>query len=267
MASGAKLAFLDPLVALIPYGMNDNGVGGGVMKGLKSIADELDCAIVIIAHTRKGGDVDLQGAEITAGAAAITNLMRGVVTLRTPADKVCREIGVMLGDEKNIREIVSAKANLAPLSDRQFFRLEGVRVANGTAEYPDDDWVAVAEPFKPRTAAIVAAQIPDATLRLAVEAIARGSAGGISLSPAPQAGDARKYVLALQKALGPAYGQGAPEAPPSFADAVFREIAARGWIAVRNGMPTHSKNTGKGLVALWSQTPWAAEPRPGTHVE
>jgi hypothetical protein len=179
---------------------------------LKSIADELDCAIVIIAHTRKGGDVDLQGAEITAGAAAITNLMRGVVTLRTPADKVCREIGVMLGDEKNIREIVSAKANLAPLSDRQFFRLEGVRVANGTAEYPDDDWVAVAEPFKPRTAAIVAAQIPDATLRLAVEAIARGSAGGISLSPAPQAGDARKYVLALQKALGPAYGQGAPEA-------------------------------------------------------
>ena len=74
------LLVLDPLVVFCGGGnMNDNAVMSLVMRKLKALAANYDCAILIVHHTRKGGGrgSDLEGeAEAVSGAAAIVNLAR-----------------------------------------------------------------------------------------------------------------------------------------------------------------------------------------------
>ena len=69
---------LDPLVAFCGGGnMNDNTVMSLVMRELKRLAAKFDCAILIVHHTRKGGDAG--NAEAISGAAAIVNLARRAI--------------------------------------------------------------------------------------------------------------------------------------------------------------------------------------------
>ena len=58
---------LDPLVAFCGSGnMNDNAVMSQVMRELKSLATKFDCAVLIVHHTRKGGEPE--SAESISGA-------------------------------------------------------------------------------------------------------------------------------------------------------------------------------------------------------
>jgi hypothetical protein len=77
------LLVLDPLVAFCGGGnMNDNSVMSQVMRELKRVAASVDCAILIVHHTRKGADkkgTDDGNAEAVSGAAAIVNLARRAI--------------------------------------------------------------------------------------------------------------------------------------------------------------------------------------------
>ena len=70
---------LDPLVSFCGGGnMNDNAVMSLAMRKLKEIAaGHNDCAVLIVHHTRKGGDAG--NVEAISGAAAITNLARRAI--------------------------------------------------------------------------------------------------------------------------------------------------------------------------------------------
>ena len=69
---------LDPLVAFCGGGnVNDNAVMSLVMRAVKRLATKFDCAVLVIHHTRKGGD--LSNAEAISGASAIVNLARRAI--------------------------------------------------------------------------------------------------------------------------------------------------------------------------------------------
>ena len=79
------LIVLDPLIALCGGGnINDNAAMSLVMLELKRLAIKYDCAVLIIHHTRKGGD--LTTAEAISGASAIVNLARRAIMPVTMTD-------------------------------------------------------------------------------------------------------------------------------------------------------------------------------------
>src|SRR5262249_50287938 len=55
--AGAKIVVLDPLGMFCPAGINNNGVMSQVMLRLKRLARRHSCAILILHHTRKDGDL------------------------------------------------------------------------------------------------------------------------------------------------------------------------------------------------------------------
>ena len=73
--------------------MNDNAVMSLVMRRLKALAVEFDCAMLIVHHTRKGrstGDDPAEEAERIGGAAAIVNLARRAIMPVTMTDAEIR---------------------------------------------------------------------------------------------------------------------------------------------------------------------------------
>ena len=69
--------------------MNDNAAMSLVMRDIKRLAIKYDCAVLIIAHTKKGGD--LTSAEAITGAAAIVNLARHAIMTVTMTEEEAKE--------------------------------------------------------------------------------------------------------------------------------------------------------------------------------
>lgn len=261
--TGAKLVVIDPLAAVIPDGQNDSGAMAQVMRALKSVATDCDAGLVLVAHTRKGGDHTTEGAEITAGSGAITNLARGVMKVGMVDAKTCQEIGVAFGDEGNVREIIDLKANTRLLNGRRYFRLAPVPMGNGTPEYPDQDRVVVAERFTPSTNG---GGTPIAALKDVVLAIAAGTSGGQPYSPSHQA-SARHYLPAIQRALTPHLPTSGPSELAARSKRVLQELLAKGWVVSTSLPIPPSRNVRAALQVVWSATPWASDPSPGGCVQ
>lgn len=262
--TGAKLVVIDPLTAVVPYGLNDNGLMTAMMKGLKAVGNHHDCGVLLVAHTRKGSDRATSGAEITAGAAAITNLARSVTAVGKPSAATCRRLNVPIGMEGDLRELQSLKANLKPLGEDQVFQIVSVNMKNGTQEYPAPDRVGVATEFVPPAAGQL---IPAAQVKELVMAIARGVVIGGKHQPcAPNHQSKKRYYLTnVTPILAPHY----PNRPTGIIkraiQAVYDEALISGFI--REDPNYQIGGAGGNLrgaaLACWSQTPWATEPAPG----
>jgi len=152
------LLVLDPLVALCSNGnINDNSSMSLVIRELKRLAIQFDCAVLIVHHTRKGGEAG--SAEAISGAASIVNLSRraimpvGITT--TEADK----LRVAAEERWRYFKLIDAKTNLAPRGiDPSIYRLHSIDLQN--AEPPT-------YPFGDNVQAVVRVQLP-----------AQNSAGG-----------------------------------------------------------------------------------------
>ncbi|MGY3578919.1 AAA family ATPase [Bradyrhizobium sp. USDA 4504] len=121
---------LDPLVALCASGnMNDNSSMSLVMRALKRIAAEFDCAVLIVHHTRKGGDAG--SADAISGAASIVNLARRAIMPVTPTEKEAVSLGILVSERLRYFRLVDAKSNLAPrVADAPFYHLHSVELPN-----------------------------------------------------------------------------------------------------------------------------------------
>lgn len=266
-ASAALLVVLDPLVALMPYGANDGGIAGGVMRELNSIANEFGCAIMVVQHTRKGGTADTEGAASAAGSVANINLARVALGFVNVTDEEGRKIGIPPGQAKRLRAIVNMKANLAPLMERRFVEVMAQPMGNGTPEHPEQDWVGVVAPYTPREPFDA---YPDILLHAVLGCIAAGAPSGAAFSPAPGVKGDRSFVRAVSAVVGQHMPDVAPQHRDSFAKGVVGELIQRGWIEVADvrvpkATGGGSTNASKGLVVKWSATPWAANPLPGPH--
>ncbi|MGP0084538.1 MAG: AAA family ATPase [Steroidobacteraceae bacterium] len=125
------LVVLDPLVALCGGGnINDNAAMSLVMLELKRLAIKYDCAVLIIHHTRKGGD--LTTAEAISGASAIVNLARrAIIPVTMTDDEATKTYNVLPSDRFRYLKVIDAKSNLAPRSgDTPWYELCNVELPN-----------------------------------------------------------------------------------------------------------------------------------------
>ena len=137
------LLVLDPLVALCGGGnINDNAAMSLVMRNLKRLAIKHDCAVLIVHHTRKGGD--LTNAEAISGASAIVNLARRAIMPVTMAvEESNQHAGVLPSERFRYFKVIDAKSNLAPRSgDTPWYELCSVELPNAAPPiYPYGDHV------------------------------------------------------------------------------------------------------------------------------
>ena len=121
---------LDPLVSFCAGGnMNDNSGMSLVMRKLKGIAAKNRCAVIIVHHTRKGGDAG--NVEAISGAAAITNLARRAIMPAPLTDDDIKRLGILRSERLQYFKLVDAKSNLVPrAADSPLYRLRGVELPN-----------------------------------------------------------------------------------------------------------------------------------------
>jgi hypothetical protein len=255
--TGAQVIFLDPYSALMPHGMNDNGLTYSVVRALKSIASECGCAIVVSAHTKKFGTLDGDGAEAVMGAAALINGARVVLGIRKLDAVTAKAIGAGYGEEDDYREIVNQKANYTPVGRGKYVRMVGVPMNNAGGLYKDGDWVAVAEPYSPR---VGGRSLPLAAIKDAAIQLARGSSGGGEPYCQKKGGD-RWFGADIAAAIKPHL----PDLGPKALEAAAKELVAEGlnggWIVIRPYKNIHRKNS-PGLMVVWAATDFAHDPAP-----
>lgn len=121
---------LDPLVALCGGGnLNDNAAMSLVMRALKRLANKFDCAILILHHTRKGGD--LSNAESIGGASAIVNLARRAIMAMPMTVDEAKVMGVLPSERHSFFRVIASKSNLVARSDQTpWYKLSSVTLPN-----------------------------------------------------------------------------------------------------------------------------------------
>lgn len=257
----AELVILDPLVLLLSGGQNDGNLVGQVQRRLKALASELGFAILMVAHTRKGSNALTDGADATAGSAALTNLARVGLGIVNVDQRRAQSLGIMPGDQWRYREVVNTKANLAPIQDGLIFEIVSVGMGNGTPGFPDEDKVAVAVHYVPP---------PPGTSRFSrqlerdiLTVIAQG-VGGQPLSPTAKGARAHHTICAAAVASHhPNKSQIECEA---IAKVVVADLLKMGWVEridTTTAKASGGKNPAKGLSVRWSKTLWASTPKPG----
>lgn len=134
------LVVLDPLISFCAGGnVNDNAVMALVMRALKRLANKFDCAILILHHTRKGGEPG--SAEAISGASSIVNLARRAIMVVPMTKEEAATFGIFPSEYRSYFKVVSAKTNMAPPSgDCPWYRLESVPLPNAEPPiYPTGD--------------------------------------------------------------------------------------------------------------------------------
>jgi hypothetical protein len=164
---------LDPLVSFCAGGnMNDNSAMSSVMRRLKEIAARHQCAVIIVHHTRKGGDAG--NVETISGAAAITNLARRAI-MPAPLTDADSRLGILPSERPQYFKLVDAKSNLVPRGvDVPLYRLLSVELPNPEPPlYPNGDNVqAITRVVLPTQSG---ANPDDLKMELAImEVVARG---------------------------------------------------------------------------------------------
>lgn len=159
----ADYLFVDPLAELHTVDENSNTEMRSILAAFRQLAKDLDIAVVILHHDRKGvgiaGDVDrMRGASALQGAARI------VLTLTRMTDEEAQALGIPPEQKSSFIRIDNAKANYTPLGEAAWYQLTGQTIPNG-------EQVAAALPWTPpdRIAALTG-EMKLEILRLMLEA-------------------------------------------------------------------------------------------------
>lgn len=159
----ADYVIVDPLAELHNAEENDNTAMRSILAAFRQLAKELDIAVIILHHDRKGvgvaGDVDrMRGASALQGAARI------VLTLTRMTEEEADALGVPQTEKASYIRIDNAKANYTPLGEAAWYQLTSHTIPNGES-------VAAALPWSPpdRISALTG-EMKVEILRLMVEA-------------------------------------------------------------------------------------------------
>jgi hypothetical protein len=139
---------LDPLIKTHSLPENSNEALDHVAGLLTELASKHGIAVDVTHHVRKGamapGDADAG-----RGASAAKDAFRLVYTMTRMSEETAALFRLSDSERRQLVRVDSGKVNLAPPSDTRWYRLVGVELGNGTADYPEGDEVAVIERWVP----------------------------------------------------------------------------------------------------------------------
>lgn len=143
------LVGLDPFVKLHGMDENSNTAMNFVSELLVKLAIDLNIAVDVPHHTKKGlqtaGDADAG-----RGASAARDAGRLMYTLTRMSDQEGETFGIAAEERRLYVRLDSSKVNIAPPSgEATWFKLIGVRLENGTPDYPQGDEVQTVIPWHP----------------------------------------------------------------------------------------------------------------------
>ncbi|MBT5522996.1 MAG: AAA family ATPase [Rhodospirillaceae bacterium] len=141
------VVFIDPFISVHRISENSNEDINLVLEALHKIADEEGIGIELVHHStkearRSGGKV--MGAEQARGASAFVDAARSVRVLSHPTKTEVAEAGWPVGAENDIVKIRAVKGNMSRRGNMTSFRMESVKLDNGTEMHPAGDEVGVA---------------------------------------------------------------------------------------------------------------------------
>ena len=169
-ANEIDLVVVDPFVNCARFAENDNNKMAAIIEAWAQIAEQRNCAVVLVHHVRKGGaGQDGFTVEDARGAIALINSCRSV-----------RVLNIMTKDEgkkaaierhRSYFRIDSGKANLAPPPEETHWRkIISVDLDNATDDCPADR-IGVVTPWEwPDPLATITA----ADVRAAQKAVSEG---------------------------------------------------------------------------------------------
>lgn len=177
---------LDPFVKLHALEENDNGAMDFVCDLLVKLAIEFNIAVDVPHHTKKGLQV-AGDADAGRGASAARDAGRLMYTLTRMTDEEGKTFEVPPEERRLYVRLDSSKVNIAPPSaEATWFKLVGVRLENGTPDYPGGDEVQTVVPwYPPKTWE----GISSAQLNAALDEIEAGLPNGQRFSDASKAAE------------------------------------------------------------------------------
>ena len=254
----AEIVILDPLGTFCPAGLNDNGVMGQVMLRLKRLAKKHNCAILVVHHTRKDGD--LTNVDAIGGASAIVNQARVALMLaRMTAEESKNFKGVLPSEVWRYFRIVDAKTNLAPpAASTQWYQLVSHELPNAAPPtYTKGDGVQVVD--KLDRAKLSASPLGSVTDDIAKRAILKAaSSADPPFAPTARGGSDRYIVRHVLGTVRQATGMHWSDRDlTKHVESLVQEMMALGWIYVTEVKVAGNKR--KGVMVNWAVTPWAHE--------
>jgi hypothetical protein len=260
------LVVIDPLIALCGGGnVNDNAAMSLVIREIKKLAIKFNCAILIVHHTRKGGD---QGsADAISGASAIVNLARRAIMPVTMTEAEAKAFGVLPSERRQYFKLVDAKSNLAPLSGETWYKLENQELPNAEPPtYPHGDRVQAVVRAKLTASKTSSGTGPEQlSIRFEIlKLIDRGlTIDGETVPYSPNSTGKNKMRAILDEAMDAVkrVSAGREYAPSDLRAVAERELEAlkhEGWAVVEKIKKGRFRRS-QGLRPAWERTPWAKE--------
>lgn len=139
---------IDPFVDVHRVPENDNGAMDIVAKRLSYIADQAECAIMVVHHIRKANG-NPAGVDDARGASSVVAAARSARTLNTMTAAEAEAVNIDPAERFRYFRSDHGKANLTPrgAEDATWYKIESEELGNGTVENPRGDTLGVVTSF------------------------------------------------------------------------------------------------------------------------
>ncbi len=186
---------LDPFIKTHGLEENDNAAMDFVCDLMAKIAIECDIAVDTPHHGKKGQQT-AGDADAGRGASSARDAWRLVHTLTVMTEDEAKLFAISEIDRRAYVRLDPSKVNIAPSAMKAtWFKLVGVKLENGTPEYPNGDEVQTVEPWSPPD---VWANLSTVTLNDALTEIDAGLPNGQRFSSASAAKDRAAWRIVLK---------------------------------------------------------------------
>jgi hypothetical protein len=258
------LLVLDPLIALCGGGnVNDNAAMSLVMREIKRLAIIYDCAVLIILHTKKGGD--LTSAEAISGASAIVNLARHAIMIVPMTEDEATKLGVLPSERHRYLKAVDAKSNLAPRSgDTPWYELCSEELPNAEPPiYLNGDRVqAIARVNLAHLSSTTPATDDPKIRRAVLDLVDRGKiidGQAYPYSPATSGAQNQRALLddAIDAVKNVVDSQISHNDLRFITERAITKMKSEGWLVEESISNKKRFRRGRGLRVDWSRTLWS----------
>jgi hypothetical protein len=260
------LVIIDPLIALCGgISINDNAAMALAMQEIKRLAIKFNCSILIVCHTKKGGEPG--SAEAISGASAIKDLARCARMPVTMTATEATKFSVLPSERHQHFKLVDAKSNLALHTDDTWYKLESQELPNSELPtYPRGDRVqAVVRVKLTQSKASSAADPEQQRIRFEIlKLIDRGlmiEGERVLYSPNSTGKNKIRGILDDAMAAVERVSEDREYSPSDLRAVAERELEAlkqEGWATVEKIRKGRFRRT-QGLRPVWERTPWAKE--------